>query len=286
MADLWNNIALEEWKLYLEPPPYNPTADEGKKEGLPYAQWYRENREYHSWPELYFVMGGTELFGWGDRICQLPSYSIALISPYTSHAYLFPGGKRRAHNIWLSLGSPRASLMYYLKDREDSQLPLMTSCPIQEGVFPLIMDDLNRVNTSETRNHPLIKDKLRHLILAGLIQGTEQLNTEKNSADTPLSTVEQIKSFLEAHPGTSYSLQELATLAGYSKYHFHRMFKKQTGNTPAEYLRKRRISWAYELLKRGYSCKAAALEMGFSDPSAFSRWFKGGTGISPGQVMA
>lgn len=67
----------------------------------------------------------------------------------------------------------------------------------------------------------------------------------------------------------------LASIAGYSEYHFLRLFHKFVNLTPADYIRKRRIS---EIVRRiGTSNRAMsdiAFEYGFNSKENFTRAFK------------
>jgi AraC-like DNA-binding protein/GNAT superfamily N-acetyltransferase len=77
-------------------------------------------------------------------------------------------------------------------------------------------------------------------------------------------------------------VEEAAVLAGYSRYHFSRLFLTTTGMTPAAYLRKRRLSAAaYELAGSSKRILDIALDYQFQSHEAFSRSFKQEFGISP-----
>lgn len=67
--------------------------------------------------------------------------------------------------------------------------------------------------------------------------------------------------------------------------HFRKVFKKETGKTPLDYLTEKRIDYAKRLLDdrhvRFITVKEAANLSGFDDPYYFSRVFKKVTGKSP-----
>ncbi len=64
-------------------------------------------------------------------------------------------------------------------------------------------------------------------------------------------------------------------LAGFSKYHFTRLFKNFTGTSFYKYLNKKRIEHAEKLLvDPELSITEVALQSGFSSLSAFIRMFK------------
>lgn len=71
------------------------------------------------------------------------------------------------------------------------------------------------------------------------------------------------------------SLEEVASFAGFSKYHFSRIFKEYFDTSFPEYIMKQRIYHAIELLENpDISILNAALSAGFTSHSSFNRTFK------------
>lgn len=79
------------------------------------------------------------------------------------------------------------------------------------------------------------------------------------------------------------TLDGLAGVAGLSRYHFLRAFRREVGVTPHAYLTGRRIAAAKAFLAGDAPLSEVALSCGFYDQSHFSRAFKGCTGVTPGQ---
>lgn len=78
------------------------------------------------------------------------------------------------------------------------------------------------------------------------------------------------------------SNSELLAIANLSPYYFIRLFKKETGKTPHEYLVHLKIEKAKELLTLSrYSITEIYFLCGFSEHSHFSKAFKKHTGVTP-----
>lgn len=78
------------------------------------------------------------------------------------------------------------------------------------------------------------------------------------------------------------SLDELAAAAGLSRFHFCRLFKKETGRSPWQYVLDRRVERARELLLGSpLSIKQIATHLGFDNPDYFARLFKRACGVTP-----
>ncbi|MBE9042246.1 helix-turn-helix transcriptional regulator [Oscillatoriales cyanobacterium LEGE 11467] len=92
--------------------------------------------------------------------------------------------------------------------------------------------------------------------------------------------------YIEAFLSEDISLDDLATVAGRSKFHFCRLFKVAVGLTPHQYLMKRRVERAAQALTRGTPNIAnVAIAYGFSDQTHFTRNFKKIKGITPGEFI-
>jgi AraC family transcriptional regulator of adaptative response/methylated-DNA-[protein]-cysteine methyltransferase len=76
-------------------------------------------------------------------------------------------------------------------------------------------------------------------------------------------------------------LERLAEAAGYSAFHFHRLFKRATGVTPAAYARARRASKMREKLDSEERVTDAIYDAGFSGPGRFYAEAKARLGMTP-----
>lgn len=81
-------------------------------------------------------------------------------------------------------------------------------------------------------------------------------------------------------------LASLAELAGVSPEHLARTFRRETGLTVGQYVRRLRVERALHALDEGHdSLSRLALELGFSDQSHFTRVFRSHVGCTPGRYQ-
>ena len=99
----------------------------------------------------------------------------------------------------------------------------------------------------------------------------------------PPRVMRRVREFIEAHLTENISIQALATVAGLSKYHFARAFKRSEGMAPHEYLVQCRLRRAQHLLATtDLPLSEVALASGFSDQSHCARRFREHIGVTPG----
>ncbi len=87
---------------------------------------------------------------------------------------------------------------------------------------------------------------------------------------------------IEAHLGEPMSLEELAKVASFSPYHFHRIFAAFTGEPLAAFIRRLRLERAAQhLLHLDAPVTEIALDTGYETPAAFTRAFVALFGRTP-----
>ena len=98
--------------------------------------------------------------------------------------------------------------------------------------------------------------------------------------------VRAITQFIDKNPGGDLSLDHLARLAGYSKFHFVRMFQRYHRCSLATHINQVKVRRAIELFRGGSSATTVSDALGFSSPSSFHRFFHRQTGKRPSDFYA
>jgi AraC family transcriptional regulator len=84
---------------------------------------------------------------------------------------------------------------------------------------------------------------------------------------------------------TPLTLDGLSSLLGRSRFHFARLFKASTGVTPHQYVIRRRVERARELLRAGGVIAEVALAVGFASQSHLTAHVRRAFGCTPGQLV-
>ena len=99
----------------------------------------------------------------------------------------------------------------------------------------------------------------------------------------PPRVLRRIREFIDGNLEKHIGLDELASLAGLSKYHFARAFRQSVGVPPHTYLLKRRVDHARSLLPNtNMPLAEIALAAGFSNQSHLTCRFRKQIGMTPG----
>lgn len=104
---------------------------------------------------------------------------------------------------------------------------------------------------------------------------------------TPLKVsdcIEDVKRYIRDHIHEPLDRETLASVAGFSIPHFHRVFIAQVGESAISYVRRLRMQRAgYKLRMGAVDITEVALAAGYDSHAAFSKAFKQHYGLSPSE---
>jgi AraC family transcriptional regulator len=120
-------------------------------------------------------------------------------------------------------------------------------------------------------------------LLRGAVVGAAEKQMLARGGLSP-SARRRVHEYVEANLEESISIERLAGLAGLSRCHFARAFKRSEGVSPRHFLLLRRVRRAQELLvKTDLPLAQIAIAAGFADQSHCSRRFRELVGTTPGK---
>ncbi len=94
--------------------------------------------------------------------------------------------------------------------------------------------------------------------------------------DEYISRINRVIDYIQNHLDEKFSFEELASIANFSRFHFHRIFAAMMAETPQNYIRRIRVEKAACLLlaNKKTSVTEIAFDCGFSGSATFARAFK------------
>lgn len=104
---------------------------------------------------------------------------------------------------------------------------------------------------------------------------------KKSTQDSYFQRIDRVVGYLNDQVEGNPSLETLAGVAAISPFHFHRVYRAVTGETPSGTLRRLRLAKACILLKEtAKSITEIAFNVGYDSSQSFARAFRAGTGFS------
>lgn len=257
--------------------------------------WYNHSGEdfeshWHSAFELIAPLEGKTTVIMGQQAYQLNPGDIFIIPSGVLHGLrMSPRGARFIFLFEMDLLTGIKGASYLMSCLSEPVL-------INRSICPSIYDAQAELVVALARDY-LAKDSLREVaIYARLMNlflnyGRYTLSLESHAVRSQLSQSSQknyaekfnaVFAYLDQHYAEDLTLEKVADVAGFSKFHFSRIFKQFSGFNFYDYLRRRRIKSAEMLLmKQGLSISEIALQSGFSSVSTFNRTFKEAKGCTP-----
>lgn len=138
------------------------------------------------------------------------------------------------------------------------------------------------------RDSPALVEAIGTLLAAQILKAylTGEVSQTKSRAGLSTERLRLATDYIEAHLRDKLSQRMLARAVNLSEYHFARMFRISTRFSPQEYVMRRRVLRARELLLGGgLKVAAVAADVGFCDQSHLNRHFMRVLGCSPGSII-
>ena len=130
------------------------------------------------------------------------------------------------------------------------------------------------------RTNQLSRDSLLVDFLARLITQNCEYIPQSNRQIKP--AIALVRDYLQANYTENISLNELADIAGISRFHLSRLFHRERGISLSAYQTQVKIDRAKQLLAQGMLISDVASITGFYDQSHFGYHFKRLVGTTPG----
>ena len=112
--------------------------------------------------------------------------------------------------------------------------------------------------------------------------GQPQVSISLASQASEMSSIRELQIWIAEHLGTRLSVEDLASHASMSRRNFERVFTREVGTTPSQYVLQTRVEAARRYLERtDMSLKQVASNTGFGTVDVMRRAFTRLLGISP-----
>lgn len=232
-----------------------------RSEGYPHPQF------------VFFTQGEGEMVI-GERTIPLPKNSSFFIPAHVPHRYYNTGGEW--HSWWIYFnGTGVPALLEPLGFTS----PIFNQPAENEHLFRILRKIYNVITGDKLFGNHYASAYLYEFIL----EYYRFSKLPSPNSDVPNGMLRAIE-HIDAHYVEKITMERLCRCADLSEAHLCRLFKKHLGMRPMEYLNKKRIQKAKELLTSSYiSVESAAAKVGFGSPSYFGKLFRTYEGCTPSE---
>lgn len=215
---------------------------------------------------IYYVLGGLCNCTMDNKTIQLEANHLYIFPQHTPYAMTHSTAEP-LHVVWQHLRLGDCHLKHRLWD-----IPIGEN----QAIYHILkaMEALSPAMVF-TQEYGTIA-KLTQVLL-GLLQAEQPIFAPLDSR------IAEAIQLVASRPEGYYTVQQLAGLAKLERSHFTRLFQRELGLTPQDYLLVRRLEWSAQLLLQGESVSQVASAIGYSDEKAFFRAFSRHFGTTPGK---
>ncbi len=179
-----------------------------------------------------------------------------------------------------------AETVQQVVDRDPARVAIMERSGLQDPLLTHI-----GLNLQQELQHPAASDlgqlyatTATHMLAAHLLRHYTTTNPRIREYNRMLSSrqLQRITDFIHSHLDQGLSLEMLARHIGFSPYHFARLFRQTTGESPHQFVLRQRLMVAQRLLtETDLPLVDVALRVGIPNQSHFTQAFKRRLGITP-----
>ncbi len=249
-----------------------------------------DNREPENYPkhwhiplEIIMPTKGSYIIDLDKKEITIEEGAIAIIGSCVVHSLSAPESKDGQRVIFQA----DVSFFQFIKELTAVLVlisPVMIVSPTTTpNIYPQVKEKLMQIcedyNEANSLYEATIYSKLLDIFV---LIGRDYINYQDRFINSKVKKQQEyadkfifVCNYITEHCTEDLSLDDAAKIAGFSKFHFSRLFKQFSNVTFYKYLNQRRIEYAERLLANSdLSITEVALQSGFPSLSAFIRMFK------------
>ena len=248
-------------------------------------------RHWHTCIEIIMPIRNPYRLEYDTHKFCLKEGDIILLCPGTLHSLEACEGERWIFQAEMSSVTSLSNVETFLTILYPAMIITPETSPeIYDNVRRLFLEIIDEYQRAEDFYEAAIYSRLMEmmvLIRRHHVAASPQIGVSGSKQKEYLDKFMDVCNYIGEHCTEELSLEQVASRAGFSKYHFSRLFKQFTNNSFYKYLNQKRIENAEKLLiDPNMSVTEVSLSSGFTSLSSFIRMFKLIKGCTPSEYRA
>lgn len=234
---------------------------------------YSVSRKNYDSLLLMYIKKGTGFVSTNNTTFSFTEGQVILIDCYEPHSYRADSDMEF---YWLHFDGALAREYFNTITKNYSNI-----ITLKDGVYfeKYMKKILSNYSDKLSVNEALVSKYITNL-LTELITANINITNSRDHSEV----IDEAIAYITNNLNKSLSLNEISNLVSISPYYFTRLFKKETGYTPHEYIIITRINSAKFYLKStALPVKEICFNCGFSSESSFCTCFKKVVGMTPSE---
>jgi AraC-like DNA-binding protein len=233
----------------------------------------RGNKDFCFWQ---YTLSGRGTLRFDDEQYELHPGDAMLLTVPENHLYFFPPDSDHWEFIFVTMHG--SEIMRLFRDLRKYTGPVVSFKDDSETV-KMAWDIIESSKTSTITS----KYESSAIAYSFIMSMLDYIKPVESGAGGRPEFIDKVYDYCMKNIDQQITVDDLAQIAGYSRFHFSRLFRQYEGMAPMNFLNELRVKMAIRLLQaEKLSVKETAQRCGFEDVSYFCKVFRKYQKISPG----
>lgn len=265
-------LAPDHWTLAGTAFPDPPRTVRNRR----HLAWMARHTESHPAREILFALKGRGRYGFNGQVHACIPGTAMFFDSYEPHDRFYPRSAGPWLHLWLGLFEHDAVarlLRIHKGQARTVGLDVALTDNPAAAQLSLAWNEIKTGGLPPSFLRAKLQAALASLLLQVIETGFHSGGTQATET-FQRKVIETIRRHVDQTAGRGVPLGEAARLAGYSKFHFLRLFQQESGLTFHDYVNECRRKKVAAMLHENRTKTEISNTLGFSHPSAFLRWLK------------
>ena len=232
-------------------------------------------REYSQGFQMFYTVSGNGWLDYNGSYQEIVQGSITCVDLEKRHGFGAALGSTWEH-YWLIFHGKVFKDLYSLIFNKRNTLTIQSP--------EKFLDFFKQLYELKQNNSAYFDLEAMSILLQICAAIVNQNSVSLKKHDSFSNALKETIEFINNNYTLELNINSLAERAGYSRFHFSRLFKSYTGFSPSSYIIKTRLEKAKDMLcKSNFSLEVVSQESGFNTVNYFIKTFKEWEGTTPGK---